>query len=542
MNRLTPHTFRRAAVVGLSAAVVCAATTGGYIAPQTVVAGRALTIPVVLTGAIDEAPTTLGIADSNLYTLSPADIDATLDRLKGLGVNDIRIAVPWIYTQPTNGEDYDWTKLDYVVHAASEREMNIVGAISGTPAWAGFPINGHSDPADYARFAAAVADRYKDDTIGEIDAYEVWNEPNGSLFYNPIDAAAYTAMLRAAYPAIKANNPNAVVIAGVLGSVSTIPGLSLQPQTFVAQMYDAGAQGSFDAMSFHPYHYTLPFSLGADVTNSPLSQVEAIRALMNAHGDEALKIWATEYGLPTNPQLSETQQAAFIHDFVASWQGVKGAGPIFVYTTRDANTGGFDDEENFGIFHTDWTPKPAAQTIEDLIDDLADGTAEPFDVTPFVPAPNFLNQLLIVGRQVISLLLIVPRALLQLATSAVTFVVQAVGSLLGVTQPVAGAAPGLKAAPLAAAVEPVATAAAEEPAVTAPRVLTKRSAARVESDPATTVSEKPKPGLRGIPARTSASAPKSATAAEPGAKVERVKHRSAETGTAKKPGLHRSGK
>ncbi|CAN5549843.1 hypothetical protein BH09ACT8_BH09ACT8_18180 [soil metagenome] len=61
MNRLAPHAFRRvplrSAVVGLSAAVVCAATTGDHLAPQTIVAGRALTIPVVLTGAIDETTT-----------------------------------------------------------------------------------------------------------------------------------------------------------------------------------------------------------------------------------------------------------------------------------------------------------------------------------------------------------------------------------------------------------------------------------------------------------------------------------------------------
>ncbi len=500
MSGFTSPALRRVAVVSLSAAVICAATTSNTLAHPTAVVARALHLPVVLTGAIDETPTTLGIADSNLYRLSDADIDATLDRLKGMGVNDIRIAVPWIYTQPADNEDYDWTKLDYVVHAASERGMNIVGAISGTPAWAGFPINGHSDPADYARFAAAVADRYKDDTIGEIDAYEVWNEPNGSLFYNPIDAAAYTAMLKAAYPAIKASNPNAVVIAGVLGSVSTIPGLSLQPETFLAQMYDAGAQGNFDALSFHPYHYTLPFSLGEDVTNSPLNQVKAIRALMDAHGDEALKIWATEYGLPTNPQISQAQQAAFIHDFVVSWQGVDGAGPIFIYTTRDTNTGAFDDEDNFGIFHTDWTPKPAVDTVEDLIEDLADGTAEPFDVTPFVPANNFLDQLLIVGRQVISLLLIVPRALFQIAVSAVTYVVQAVGALLGG----ASAAKVPAAVGVAAAVERNATASGTSPAPRAAAAKSSRNPA--ESPAATKTSAAASAG--GVGSRKSNAAPK----------------------------------
>ena len=63
-----------------------------------------------------------------------------------------------------------------------------------------------------------------------------------------------------------------------------------------------------------------------DIRIAVLNQGEAIRALKDAHGDEALKIWATEYGVPTNPQLSETEQAAFVHEFVVSCQGGEGAG------------------------------------------------------------------------------------------------------------------------------------------------------------------------------------------------------------------------
>ena len=107
---------------------------------------------------------------------------------------------------------------------------------------------------------------------------------------------------------------------------------------------------------------------------------------MVANGDGARQVWATEYGLPTS-SVSEAQQAAFIHDFVASWQNVDGAGPMFIYTTRDTNTGSFDDEANFGLFETDWTKKAAADTVANLITDLADGTAEPFDVTPIPPDP-----------------------------------------------------------------------------------------------------------------------------------------------------------
>ncbi|NTY63091.1 cellulase family glycosylhydrolase [Mycolicibacterium sphagni] len=489
---------RRTLAAALTAALVCTAT-GYSVAPPATPRGHAASIPVVLTGSIDEASTTLGVADSTLYTLSQPDIDVTLDHLKDMGVNDIRIAVPWVYVQPQDNENYDWSKMDYVVHAASERGINIVGVISGTPTWAGFPLNGHSDPADYARFAAAVAARYNDSsTIGAIDDYEIWNEPNGALFYNPVSAAAYTKMLRAAYPAIKANNPNAAVIAGVLGAVKTISGLSVAPQSFLKQMYEAGAEGYFDALSYHPYHYTLPFSLGTGVANSPLEQVKAMRALMDANGDADLKIWATEYGLPTNYPITQTQQAAFIHDFVVAWQNVDGAGPMFIYTTRDSYTGGFDDEQNFGLFKTNWTPKEAVATVEELLQQLASGTLQPFDVTPYANQVDVFGAAVIIIRQFINLVAIVPRAIFQLANSAVTAIAQAIGSALGIIRPAAAAA-----------------AASEKPSGTTSGATSSRvKAVAAQEDRTTLAHAAPRPKLSAPRATTGSAPPVAATTSQ----------------------------
>ncbi len=502
---------RRTLAAALTAALVCTATGYSIAAPATP-RGHAVAIPVVLTGAIDEASTTLGVADSTLYTLSDADIDATLDHLKDMGVNNIRIAVPWVYMQPQNNENYDWSKMDYVVHAASERGLNIVGVISGTPTWAGFPLNGHSDPADYARFAGAVAARYNDtSTIGAIDDYEIWNEPNGALFYNPVSGAAYTKMLQAAYPAIKANNPNAVVIAGVLGAVKTISGLSVAPQSFLKQMYEAGAEGYFDALSYHPYHYTLPFSLGTGVANSPLEQVKAMRALMDANGDADLKIWATEYGLPTNYPITQTQQAAFIHDFVVAWQNVEGAGPMFIYTARDSYTGGFDDEQNFGLFKTNWTPKEAVATVEELLQQLASGALQPFDVTPYANQVDFFGAAVIIIRQFINLVAIVPRAIFQLANSAVTAIAHALGSALGIIRPAAAAAASEKPADAMSGATPsTAKAVAAQAdrktlahAAPRPKLSAPRTTAGSASSAAARTSQKTKTAKAGISGSTS---------------------------------------
>lgn len=379
-------------------------------------------LPYQLAGVIADSSSTLGVADSQLYTLSEADVDKTLDQLQSLGVKDIRIGVPWLYIQPTAAGAYDWSKLDYIVDAADERGMNILGVINGTPSWAGTPIiSGQPDTAAFSTFATAVADRYK----GHISAYEIWNEPNGVIGMAPVSATAYTALLRTGYTAIKNVDPDITVVGGVLGSTSNIAGVSVDPVTFVNQMYAAGAQGYFDALSYHPYNYTLPFSLGADVTNSPLQQLTGIRALMEANGDSDVKVWVSEYGLPTN-LVSQAQQAAYIKDFVSAWQGVDGAGPIFIYSTRDIDTGNWNSEGNFGIFETNWTAKPAADAMAEMIRQLGDGTFVPVTIpaSEYEDASYYLGAL-ILTTELFSVGSILPTAASQLVGGLVA----AVGTL-----------------------------------------------------------------------------------------------------------------
>ncbi|GAY14854.1 cellulase family glycosylhydrolase [Mycobacterium sp. shizuoka-1] len=461
----------RIASAATAAAVLAATLTPVATSSAPVPVSRGpVELPIVLTAAIDESPTTLGIADSSLYTLSEADVNTTLDKLQSLGVTDIRIAVPWIFVQPNSSQAYDWSRVDMVVKAAADRDMGLLGVITGTPPWAGFPVNGHPDPDTYAAFASAVATRYR----GQISAYEVWNEPNGVTFWSPLSATAYTEMLKAAYPAIKAADPGAEVIGGVLGAVGNIPGVSTSAVSFVTRMYAEGAHGYFDALSYHPYHYVTPFSQGT-LAGEPIGQVAAIRALMLANGDGDLKLWATEYGLPTSA-VSAAQQAAYIHDFVVAWQQVEGAGPMFVYTTRDSATGAFDDEANFGIFTTNWTPKPAADTVAALIADLADGTLEPFDVTPYMPANPLLQSIGVFIRQLINQALLVPKIVVQLLSSVVNAVARTIAAGLGVGPAIRTAA--------ASAPQPAATTSAAADAPT-PRRAVARSKRQPALSPAT---------------------------------------------------------
>ncbi|MCV7419856.1 cellulase family glycosylhydrolase [Mycobacterium yunnanensis] len=351
--------FAKYLVVGMATVAVsafgAAAMTPGL---------RTVSTDVAETAAIDPSNTTVGIADSDIYFESHAQIDAALDEMQAMGVNTVRIGIPWAGVNPIPGY-YDWSQSDYLINAADQRGMGILAVITTTP---GYQQNGSgvysapNDPAAFGQFAGLAAQRY----AGKVGAYEIWNEPNAAPFYGPApDPAGYTELLKAAYPTIKAADPNATVIGGVVGSTVTYQNLTLDPVTFVDQMYQAGAQGYFDALSFHPYQYTMPFSQGGAYPTSPINQLDDIHDLMVANGDGGKLIWASEYGEPTSV-ASEAQQADYLRDMLTTWRTIGYTGPAFVYTLQDTDSSSTDPEATFGLIRSDGTWKPAAYVIQEL--------------------------------------------------------------------------------------------------------------------------------------------------------------------------------
>ncbi|WP_162264202.1 cellulase family glycosylhydrolase [Mycobacterium sp. Root265] len=366
-------------MIALIAAALFAATATQHVLPLT----KQRSYNVMQVAQIDESPSTIGIADSELYlSTSLAEINARLDLMQSLGVTNVRIMVPWAGVQPLHPDTPfglgapRWDQLDMVVNAAAARGMGILGVLNSTPMWAtgSTPINGQPNDFDrFAAFAKSVALRYGD----KISAYEVWNEPNSIQFWNTLDPVAYANMLKKTYTALKQAaaqlGTDITVIGGVVGAGKTWPGLTMNPVDFVRKMYEAGAHGFFDALSFHPYNFEWKFSVGENLPwkeGMPLFQLNQIRELMDSfleEGQEQIKIWITEYGLPTN-KVSDATQAAFVRDLIEFWQTMQGAGPIFLYTIKDwLNPPADNDEANLGIFRPDGTMKPVGEVIKELI-------------------------------------------------------------------------------------------------------------------------------------------------------------------------------
>ena len=342
---------------------------------------------------ITVSPTTVGIATSPLYGQTQAQIEAQLDEMQALGVENIRVFVPWALIEyapvdaanPTN--NYYWDALDVVMAAAEERNMGVLAEVNFTPTWAaanGEPTyNGlaTADPDEFAAFMGDFVDRYG----SVVSAYEIWNEPNAVLFSNPIDPAGYAALLKAAYPVIKAADPTATVVAGALGHVINFGNWTMDPVDFLNGMIAAGVAGGydvqdyFDALSYHPYDESLAFTAGdldpaiygqwvADTAYNQLKQLMEIL-------DPDKKVWLTEFGVPTYSYtdgngvvhtVTQQQQEDLIKNLVENWGSASfwndpvilaKLGPIFLYTGRDTATGSTDPNANYGLWDSLGIPK-----------------------------------------------------------------------------------------------------------------------------------------------------------------------------------------
>ncbi len=332
---------------------------------------RAQSLPTVLIATIDTSSSTVGIADSGLYFMDAEELTVAIEQLQSLGITQIRVFLPWRAIE-TSDDTYDWTQADLLLDTAASYGIAVVAAVTSSPTWAsdygGLVANGEPNSSTaYADFVGALAERYgtaANDGDAKISAYEIWNEPNGFTgWYPEPDAEQYTALLQAAYTAIKAVDSDATVIAGALGTGISIGTLTVNPVTFLTEMYAAGAAGYFDALSFHPYNYTSMFSEGTSFANSAIAQLAELREIMDAHGDSDLLIWVTEYGQPST-QVSEANQAAYIADFLAAWSELTGVGPAFLYSLIDTATGSATAEDNLGLFTDDWTAKAVVEVIK----------------------------------------------------------------------------------------------------------------------------------------------------------------------------------
>ncbi len=210
-------------------------------------------LAAVACGGDDDTATTgpaVAVQDDRIPVARSDELEPRIEMLAETGAKVARLDLFWSSIAPTEPADptdpadpaYDFSQADFVLSGYAERGIDTIVSVYNTPAWAarngqgppaGTPINNNFPKADaFGDFMGAVAARYSgtfqldgaDQPLPETSHFEIWNEPNFRSFLGPqvdegrlVAADAYAEMAKAAYPAIKRANPEAIVIVGVGG-------------------------------------------------------------------------------------------------------------------------------------------------------------------------------------------------------------------------------------------------------------------------------------------------------------------------------------
>jgi polysaccharide biosynthesis protein PslG len=195
-----------------------------------------------------------------------------------------------------------WQKYDRIVDLAEENDLGMIVRLSTPPNWSraenyDTPAGIKAPPDDYQDFvnyAVAVAEHYR----GRIRYYQVWNEPNiypewGEDFVNPAD---YTRLLCMTYEALKAVDPQIVVISGTIAPTNSLDGYyGYHDLVFLQNLYDNGAGECFDVLSAQGYGLnSSPYDRRESAVHLSFSRHIAYRDIMLRNGDAHKPIWLSE--------------------------------------------------------------------------------------------------------------------------------------------------------------------------------------------------------------------------------------------------------
>ena len=325
--------------------------------------------------------------DALLLHSPPALVQQVARRMADLGVDRVRITAGWSalaprprgFTRP--GPPFDpadsstypsepWVRLDRAVKAADDAGLAVqLDVAFWAPRWAVQRPSAPNpdrprwapDPAQFGRFAGAVARRY-DGTFPDpeqpgrklpaVRMYTTWNEPNNPSFLQPQwlrrggrwqaeSPHVYRALHEAAYAAIKrVSASDLVLIGGTASTGSRTPGKGgVPPLRFVRELACVDARLRplripecdgyrplrADGYAHHPYGmFAAPDARGANPDDARLAdsgRLETLLAQLAAAGRLAqrLPLYDTEYGYESDPPdpfapFSPTQQAQFLSE------------------------------------------------------------------------------------------------------------------------------------------------------------------------------------------------------------------------------------
>lgn len=239
----------------------------------------------------------LGV-NAELTQYSPDEITRNLDLMRAANITWVRQMVRWDEIEPSAGT-YDWERWDAIIAAfESDPSLKLIPVLVGSPVWA-HPANDSvlappDDPADFANFTRAFAERYGH----VVDSYQIWDEPNlYAAWGGEPRAADYLAMLSAAYTAIHAADSGAVVIAAALAPTTEQGPENISDWQYLDDLLALGGARFMDAAAAKPYGFDSPPE-DRTVSENALnfSRIIGLREILEARHAGQMPLWASNWG------------------------------------------------------------------------------------------------------------------------------------------------------------------------------------------------------------------------------------------------------
>ncbi len=351
-------------------------------------------MPVVYANA---APPTIAAARRFSYGASAANLGQHGATMSAMGLTHLKAHLSWATSEPAPGQ-YQWltapgaNDANNIATVAEQYGFDLTIRVDRAPDWAATGTGGARPPADpetFGNFMGALATYLK----GRVVAYEIWNEPNLSYEWGnlPPSPENFAELLKAAYPKIKAADPDALVVTGGVASTGGDGGVTvLDDVEFLRRMYAAGAKGSFDALGSHPYGFA-----NSPTTRNSNNVTDFFRAadhyqVMVENGDGHKAVWATEFGWLLDPAdygrpellddplwfgrhwqrtSPETQAQYLVEAYEYARDNWPWMGAMFLFNLDYSTTPWYPDADPirwYSIFDGDGSPRPAYQAIRDM--------------------------------------------------------------------------------------------------------------------------------------------------------------------------------
>jgi hypothetical protein len=304
-----------------------------------------------------------------------------------LGVGWVKEQVQW-HTIEHGREDFDWQHLDTIVRSAEGHGLKLLLSVTHAPDWTRTAETESGPPADYAefgRFMEQLAARYR----SQVDAYELWNEPNLAREWrgDTLDAARFVALVAEGAAGVRRGDPAAVVVSGGPAVTGIDDGeTAVADRRFLRGMVEAGVADHVDAIGAHPYGYGNPPDESVqDETHTASSHndhptfffrdtLEDYRSIMLEHGLEDVPLWITEFGWPSpegigdmdltgweyGREISEADQAAYVVRAFQMGEDRSWVGPMFLWNLNLAVIWGPNNAFSaYSLLRPDGSARPA---------------------------------------------------------------------------------------------------------------------------------------------------------------------------------------